>query len=443
MANEVTDTIAVPELIKEKLSDTIIYEGEFLIKSGEILVELEGEIHYLITPNPEVRFKARILKAGMLDLLKNVSWELTTPTGIKGEFYLTDINVGFKEGRSESTIEGSLQYELSISTAVKFKELNFSVLNFINNFDRAYQYEKMLYIGRTELKYKDYLITLDKSPENKSIFSQLKAQGGYSITHIGQIKRLNGKAFDLNEVDNILKNLAWIFSFVAGRRVDINHIYTDFEEFSMICYRIPTITSWKSISNWYPEKSRESLEEVLSCLLILLEDKYWEKQLPRILSQYFDGFGPSYLENRIIGIQAGLETLAWAYLVETKSLLNKKEYNGLLSAGNKIERLLTELKIETDYERIPAFQEMGDNYDHGPHLFTTIRNDIVHPERNKKELNSEQFNYIWRMGMCYFELVVLALSGYTGDYNNMMLDIEFQPERVRKVPWAKSNEPGR
>lgn len=438
MVSEVPHTIAIPELIRGKLSDRIIYEGKFFITSGENLLELEGQISYLITPKPNVCFNGRVLKGNSSNILKDTCWKLNTPTNIKGDFYLTSIKPSYREGVSELRIEGSLQYELTISTCSQFKEIKFSLLNFIDNYGKAYKYEDYLNIGRTELKYKSYLIIFDKAPNNKSTFSDLKEQGGYGITHIGQIKRIDSKEFELNEIEKLLGNLAWIFSFVAGRRVDINHIYTDCEEFSLICYRLPSITSWKSIANWYPVNSREALDEVLRCLLKLMEDDYWEKQLPRLLSQYFDGFGPSYIENRIIVIQAGLETLAWAYLVETRGILSKNKYTG--PAASKIEKLLNELNIDSGYIEMPVFKGMSYSFEHGPHLFTDIRNAIVHPERKKKELSPDQLYYVWRMGMYYFELGVLAISGYKGEYSNMMLDVEFQSKRIQKVPWFKEDE---
>ncbi|GKV70575.1 hypothetical protein NCCP2716_30730 [Sporosarcina sp. NCCP-2716] len=432
-------TIAIPQVIENGLSSKIIYKGPFTLKSNGRLIELEGTISYLTNPRPEVCFVGKVLNGSLNSLFSAEYLELTTPTDIKGSFNLTSINPSYSRIGSSTEIKGELQYELKMSKQSQYSEINFSLVNFINNYGLAYSFNNRILAGRVELQYKNYLVVIDKVPDSKKIYENLKEQNGFAITHIGQIKRLDGKEFELEEIERFLEKIVWILSFVAGRRVDINHLYTDLEGYNAICYRIPSISSWKNIVNWYPRNSRDSLEKVLYCLLELMEDDYWEKQLPRILSYYFDGFGSSYIDNKIIIIQAGLETLAWAYLVETKEVLSKNKYNALGSAASKMERLLKELKIDFRGDDIPGIQEMKLNSKSGPQFLSTIRNDIVHPERKKTKLNDEQLYFTWRMGIVYFELALLAIGGYEGEYCNMLLNFDYLAKRVQKVPWSESN----
>ncbi|MBD5018765.1 hypothetical protein GUF50_04800, partial [Xanthomonas citri pv. citri] len=77
--------------------------------------------------------------------------------------------------------------------------------------------------GRTKLKYKDWEIILDKRYDysNKKIFDRLKNSGGYLITHVGYLKRVDDKLFDTKEVEPLISGLYWLLSFSAGRHVAI------------------------------------------------------------------------------------------------------------------------------------------------------------------------------------------------------------------------------
>ncbi|MBD7908024.1 hypothetical protein [Sporosarcina gallistercoris] len=439
MELDIPVTIADPKIINEKLLSSEIYNGEFNIRSGSgKSIDLKGTINYQVHPKPSVRFKGDVLKSNNVKNFDEHDWELTTKTckEISGSFIITSVKYTNSKTNSRVEVNGELQYELKTSLDIKLTEVKFSLINFINNYGRAYKYENAIYAGRVELSFNQYNILIDKVTNSKEIYKKLKEQGGYDITHIGQIRRKDGKEFKLSDVDSLLENIAWILSFAAGRRVDLNHIYSDSGDYKMICYRLPDIKKWKYISNWYPTNSLESLENLLTCLLTLMKDEYWCKQLPRILSQYFDGFGSSYIDNKIIIIQAGLETIAWAYFVETTKELTRTKYESLRSAKNKIGKLLREFNIENITSGLSGLQEKNESSLSSLQKFTSLRNELVHPERNKKIIDREQLYFLWRLGIVYLELAILAVGKYEGDYLNMTINLDSKQERLQKVPWT-------
>lgn len=70
--------------------------------------------------------------------------------------------------------------------------------------------------GRIELEADDWQIMI--SPVNNLLdqVEELKLSGGYSITHVGEIRRTDNKAFDLENVNDLLTALGHFFSFVRG-----------------------------------------------------------------------------------------------------------------------------------------------------------------------------------------------------------------------------------
>lgn len=432
-------SIADSKLICRELGPKIIYKGHFKIESVGKTIELNGEILYFIYPKPMVSFKAEIIKGNTSPFNNGLEWKLTTSSGITGIFNISSFDMKYMKGINEYGISGTLLYELTIKKPHKVKEIKFSILNFVNNQGHPCRSENRLYMSKTVIKHKEYHIELDKVQDSKTTFETLKNQGGFNITHIGQISREDGESFELSEIDYLIENLMWIFSFVAGRQVDINHIYSEREDVVTIYYyRVPRISEWRNVANWYPENSVLALEKIVSSFLGLMEDEYWKAQLPILYSSYFDSLGPSYTENKIIIIQTALETLCYAYLVETTGELSNKNFESkAFYTSKKIAILLKKFNIDDSLNEIQSLQKFIKKYSNGPSLYTSVRNDIVHPKQKMSKLDNDELYYVWRMGITYFELILLAIADYSGEYQNMLPEFSFKLNRVQQVPWTE------
>lgn len=432
-------TIAPTHLVEQKFSNAIIYKGEFSLEAGKAIFKIDGEIFYSLASGPKLICRGQIIdreKYFTFDMIEQ--WDLLIDYRVVGKVQTTTMKIESKKEKSEQFFEGVFQYEAIFHENVKAKEIFFSVVNFINNDGQAILHENILYRGRIEVEFQEYVLTLDKRPNSKAVFERLKRSNGFEVTHVGKIKRIDKQQVVLQEIEGLLDKITLILSFAAGRQVGINHIfYYSKDEINITHYRTPRIEAWKKINNWFPENSSRSLKCILTRLLILMESEYWERQIRLLLSSYFDGLGPSYIENKIMIIQTALETLSYAYLVEESRKLSENEFKRRgVPASKKIKRLLTEFNINYSIKNIADLRELSNQFEDGPHLFTHIRNQIAHPRKNPENLNPNEWYYVWRIGIVYFELSILAIAAYDGEYKDLLLEPALEAEMTRQVPWV-------
>lgn len=73
------------------------------------------------------------------------------------------------------------------------------------------------------------------------------------------------------------------------------------------------------------------------------------------------------------------------------------------------------------------------SWQNGPRALTEIRNDLVHPNQAFPGIGRVLYE-AWKLSQWYVELVILALSGYCGEYTNR-INARWIGETER-VPWA-------
>lgn len=439
MNNSLPESIASNKMIQQELLNKVIYKGSLYLQFGDRNnIKLAGEILYSLFPKPKLLFNGTVIEGVNLQLISN--GELFVEEHSIGKVHITSLNLKNNREGTKQTIEGEFEYELVRQKELQVEEISFSLINFLNNRGQAIRHQSKIYSGRVEVKLKDYMITIDKVSNAKEVFEKLKKEGGFAITHIGKISRMDGKKLTLAQIEELLENLMWILSFAAGRQVDVNHIFYFSKDKPCIThYRTPLITEWKAPTNWFLKNSNVVLEKVIFSLLNLMEDEYWELQFKLIFSSYFGGLGTSYMEHRIIILQTALEMLSYAYLVEETGKLTENKFHGIY-ASKKIRTLLNEFNIDTSFEKIPDLKSIKGKYEDGPHLFTSVRNRIAHPKKHSNKLNGDQLYYVWRLGVVYIELIVLAIAKYEGEYKNMLLKPGFARQMTEMVPWAMTEE---
>ena len=66
------------------------------------------------------------------------------------------------------------------------------------------------------LRHGKFDILIQSLPQTSDIIDKLDEQGGYAITHVGRITRLDGKSFKADKTNEILENLFYFLSFARG-----------------------------------------------------------------------------------------------------------------------------------------------------------------------------------------------------------------------------------
>ncbi|MED3799830.1 hypothetical protein P4604_20930 [Lysinibacillus capsici] len=420
--------------------EVVIFDGIYTIEiSSDVFAEIIGKITMKWMPKPTLFFEGEITENfSCIDKLikTNKPIEIILPTGYKGKGYVLSFKFGTKYYISGDISEGLI---FGKDTSI-ISSLNFSIVNFIDNFGGAIQTENHTYTGRYIINYKEFKIIIDKKNNYKEIYESLKESGGYCITHECKIQSMDGKEFYLRDVNYLVDALVWLLSFLCGRQIGISY----FEGKSngdtvFVNYQTSIIHNWRNISNWFiKNESQFGLNEIFSKLVEKLNDELWGRVLRNVFTWYFDGMSQAYIETKIVSIQIALENVAWTYIVEKEEILDRQAFDKL-RASDKLRLMLYEFKIDRRIPQIEEFNTFNNKYKDGAHLFTELRNDIVHPKKNTQDIDGIVLYNTLHLGIYYLELSILKLLDYKGRYINFFNNANLN-QRLEYVPWSNEDE---
>ncbi|GAA0610651.1 hypothetical protein GCM10009100_07750 [Thalassospira tepidiphila] len=72
----------------------------------------------------------------------------------------------------------------------------------------------------------------------------------------------------------------------------------------------------------------------------------------------------------------------------------------------------------------------------GPYVFSEVRNNLVHPDHTWNDLEPIAEYEAWSLGQWYIEMVILAMTGFNGQYGNRLIAGRAKYD-LETVPWAK------
>lgn len=168
----------------------------------------------------------------------------------------------------------------------------------------------------------------------------------------------------------------------------------------------------------------------------------WSAPLREVIYWYLNanrGTSGLGVDSALLFSQAALELLAWTYCVLDKAMVSANAFKaGKLSAADKLRILASSLGlplgIPQSLKSLNVLQPNGKNkWLDSMDAITDLRNGLVHPGGNRVT-GSEIYFDGWRLSLWYLELIVLRLSGYSGDYSNRVLETRWIGQ-VEPVPW--------
>lgn len=303
--------------------------------------------------------------------------------------------------------------------------------------------------GRSVYEADGWRITLDVRPDHKSVFSEVRQTDVYVMTHVMEIRRLNGTTFTATEITPVLSALHIGLSFALGRWVaPALPVGLNDQEHSvwgqwgpMLCDPARRISSgW-----WYPE-DQESLADLLSCLLPAFCDP-GKGQALRLQMQYAITaiVDRGFVEQRIMSGAAGLEHLMWQELVLNGRLTETEFTSRAWPAHRKLRTLMTEsavdVRVHADRSAATAYaasqQVDGARSADGADVVTRVRNRLVHPKETQEPVYGVKglVTDTWLLTRHYLALLVLRSIGYRGSYQDLSRSNRWAGE-TEPVPWA-------
>lgn len=300
--------------------------------------------------------------------------------------------------------------------------------------------------GRFNLEFDDWLVTIVETQETDQLVEKLEETGGFVITHVGSVRRSDGNRFSTEQLEEVLTFLTYFFSFVLGRwrgpclAVGIDEFGARvFEEWGG---RRCDAGSWTGHNSWFDSHHSQMLTATAGGFYRLWTNTVWSAPLREVIYWYLNanrGTSGLGVDSALLFSQAALELLAWTYCVLDKAMVSANAFKaGKLSAADKLRILASSLGlplgIPQSLKSLNVLQPNGKNkWLDSMDAITDLRNGLVHPGGNRVT-GSEIYFDGWRLSLWYLELIVLRLSGYSGDYSNRVLETRWIGQ-VEPVPW--------
>jgi hypothetical protein len=440
----------------------LLYEGALEITQNDTQLKGGGKVEFKWFPYSGIRFtftsnnSSTRLETGEASLRL---LEISASANVQ----ILNTNIG-----STVFVGGQIYAPITVGSEVGLTYVLFHVVNFHDLIGRPTAVltseSGWRTIERNLLEAEGWRITLDQLETTSEQTRQLNVQGGFAITHIGKLEKFDGQAFSGREAIDFLDICSHFFSFARGFRIPIILLvgYNSNNEITWQYWASRRGIYWRGVDSWFPTTENQVLADVFPGFLKWWQD--WDKTANVTLHWYLESnINAGAIEGATVLTQVALELIAWVLLVEKEKAISPEGFDKL-PASDKFRLLLAKigipLKIPPERQSqpvpdlfqsfvppppplIPALVKLASSRDwmDGPHAFTELRNGIVHPKKLQKVLNaaSEARVDASNLGLWYLELVLLAIFGYQGRYENRLVRPR-QSGDTDFVPWSRNQD---
>jgi len=288
-------------------------------------------------------------------------------------------------------------------------------------------------------------VEIKSLPSTSNTLKTLRETGGYGLTHVGQLKKEDGKSFDGKTAEKMLNTLRHFFSFNKGMWCNpcLAVGFDDKENRVWESWSSPQ-GHWNSPMSWFDPHHCDQLVSLFPGFIAKWKNEDWQEALREVIYWYLNsncsGLGLGIgIDAGIILTQAAIERLSFEYAVEHKRLIEAEGFKKL-RASDKFRLLFSSLGIPIDIpsqtpELLKLAKVTKPNWIDSPHALTEVRNSLVHPEHKPRGKFGSAFYEAWNLGLWYLELSILRICGYSGSYSNRLVNNKYVGT-VEDVPWV-------
>jgi hypothetical protein len=393
------------------------------VRKGGLPGELDGFTRFVWVPHTAVEFEG--IYRGEHPELDSDESTLLIP-GVSEEIPIIITNIA--PGTTGWTVRGILKGPAVRSTGVNAEKLIFHLANFPDYIGLPIRTEGDrgvgAFPGRITLESDQWVGFIDSIPETSHLRKEQEQNGGFYISHVGEIRPKSEQCLDEDQLDSICSSLHYLLGFCRGAWT--GPIFPQGIRGNQIVWE--RLAAWHTgtpqrVPSWFPTRTRISEFHLFSGFMDKINDPVWRSPLINAISWYVEANKPEIAnEGRIILMQVALEMLSWAFFVDFNDRYTAEKFR-FLPAHKKIRSLLTELKIPTVIPKwLNELQEISREELHKdvPGALSTVRNALVHSTKENRsvvgKLNGTHLYQIAQMGIGFIELVILAILGYEGSF---------------------------
>lgn len=438
---------------KEINQDIALYTGELEIRTAFNNQSLEilgkGKVTYKWFPSPKLQVEFTSQSSSSFLLMAALYGEDPQPAYlnlVNIKVFNVAISVNQLNANDSISISATISKPIVRGDGSALSYVLFHVTNFHDIIGRPTalleKNARSHLIERIVFEANGWQITLDQLETTPSIVQSLNAQGGFGITHVCKLERLDGQTFTDTDALELLQIFTDFLSFARGFYICTGLIigYDEYGNKIWEHWQNSSGNSWKSIASWCPKQKGKMFSDVFPGFVKWWQS--WADSAKQSLYWYLQASYDPLAEQAIVNVQIALEILTYVHFVELSGM-SKTEYRKNKSIGNT-RNLLTTFDIPQTIPKTGVLlQELREfaienDWSDGIKTINKMRNSITHPETSKRELfyNASSMTKIGAayLSLWYLELTFLAMFGYDKLYSNRLIESNLKPVPWRNVP---------
>lgn len=339
--------------------------------------------------------------------------------------------------RATLRLRGTTDFGIGTS----LRRVTFGVVNFTDFLGTWLEDARGGWSGRLQLEAAGWRVVVDQRRDLGAVTEQLEQEGGFAITHVGSLERIDGSAFDIAEADGVLDALYSLFSFARGHTVSLVLLEGTDDAGSRTWWRwiVPSVDAWCDPLTWFDRQRPDGLSSMFETLLGRWSDEGWRRAVQLAVYWYVLALqNASTADSSIVLAFTGLDLVAWFWLVELESKFAAAAFDKT-GAAERLRRLLERIGVEpaipTDLPNLMS-HAVAEGWADGPAALAVLRNSAVHPKRRARVFDAPD-EALWEastLATWYLELGLLALLGHEGTYINRVT--RRTNYGLEYVPWA-------
>lgn len=445
--NKALTPIYVTNEVNERFS---LYQGEmnFLINSHcsqEKDLQGRGSIEFSWFPSLRINYHFKFDESIFLDLMKTHELEIKNRE-IKLKANIRHQSISHKQDILRGQLfEDPQKYD----NALDLRYLIFHLTNFHDYSGDFVANEFRTWTGRLLLESSEWRVTIDQldpTEARKELIRSLSISGGYVITHVAKLERVDNQSFTPEQASDILSALSYFLAFVRGMWVGpIFPVGFDGDDRRVWeLWDFYKASPYQGVGSWFPKRKPESVSFAFAKFIECWKEQSWNEYIKLLIHWYVESnLQAGAIEGSIIMAQSALELLH-----EFTEYASK---NRKIDATKKLENLSVQIHSPVNpldwSEDIKSVKNLRDYAQQKkipismPKALTEIRNAITHPKIHSSSINTFHSDALrieaWRLNLWYLELATLHLFEYRGSYNNRLI---FDDKgEYDELPWMQTS----
>ena len=338
-------------------------------------------------------------------------------------------------GPGPMSVSGSLSHVVTGDETALLDHVEFGLVNM----EKA-----SLFKDAVDVQARGWSVRIDLVEDYDDRVAAIGAAGGGALTHHAVLRRADGSGFVWADAGEVLDAVRWVASFVTGTRVPVLFPTAVDSNGQVVLREWGNVrrSQFGGVLSWCGDFQRaDAVRRLIPALLDASQDLSRRRRLAMALEFWLEAQLGSALETRLVAAVAGLELMAWEWLVavagrDPDHVDRKKTVEWRLRSTLRL--IGAPADVPSHMTEVLAAWPGGD----GPKAVTDLRHRVVHPKDLDAlfDVSHSARHDVLRLATWYLELSLLRRLGYDGRYIARIAPLPIFAGEGDPVPWAADSQ---